>query len=984
MKRLPLILLFALTSPVLFSQSLPLLWESRYAGAGDNSDKFNKIIAVPGGNYVAVGYTTRNGKYKDYLVAKIDGTTLDTMWVRTKGTGSGDDEAISCAADAAGNIYVTGYRDGGTTQDDIYTIKYDPSGVDLWDTAYNDVDSAFLDDRPVDCAVDASGNFIIAGWTEQGTWATNQDDYMLLKYDSNGILIWRTRYDRSGFKDQAAAMAVDNLGDVFVTGRSSNGSDDDFVTMKLNGADGSASWVKIYSGGNGDDRATAIALDNAGNPVVTGRYDNGTNDDFRTIKYSSAGNILWTRASFGCCGNDRPFAIAIDQSTNDVYVTGESDVDLTTLTDYDILTFKYNASGVPQWNKTWAGGALNEDVPSDIAVDAFGNIIICGKTDGDPDPNHSNFDWVTLKYDASGTPQYSKTKNGSRNDDDEATSLVIDAPGNAIVAGYINNTTTQKDASRIEYDAIGNPALEKHYNGEGDFNESAHAMVQDGSGNTYIAGYAYTESDNKNIFAAKIDPSGNLVDTFLFNGTNDDDDELAAIAYDGTGNLYACGYTKTDGEKSNFILIKFNMNMDSAWTRTYNFISQSDKAVSLVVDNTGIYVTGVSDADANDTTANDDIVTMKFDAGGNVIWTTRYNDIFNFRDEPVKIILGQNNRVYVTGRNTNSHDDDIVLLAYDRTTGVDIPPFPKSWNSNFLDDDRAADIIEDASGNIYICGYSQSGSFVEDYTVLKYDAAGSLQWSVGYDGTAGQEDQATSIALDASGNVVVTGKTDVDNTSTVTNYNYGTFIYDPSGNYICPDSLPFTYNGAGNGDDVPVTVHVNGNDILVTGQSAEGINTARNKNIMVRFISEGACSRLAEYAEYDGPAHGGDAPNASIVASSSIFVTGSSDGADNQKDIITLKFDITTGVNDASAVQATASVYPNPMTSTAVVSVQGELAGRNDLHLSVYNVLGELVYEKPNMGSQVTLDKKDFTEGVYSFRVLADGHTVATGRFIAD
>src|SRR6185295_226202 len=131
MKKSFCVLSFSLLTIFSWAQSLPLLWQSRYAGAGDNSDKFNKIISVPGGNYVAVGFTTRNGKYKDFLTVKINGTNMDTLWTRTKGTGSGDDEAISCAVDAAGNIFVTGYRDGGTTQDDIYTIKYDPSGTDL-------------------------------------------------------------------------------------------------------------------------------------------------------------------------------------------------------------------------------------------------------------------------------------------------------------------------------------------------------------------------------------------------------------------------------------------------------------------------------------------------------------------------------------------------------------------------------------------------------------------------------------------------------------------------------------------------------------------------------------------------------------------------------------------------------------------------------------------------------------------------------------
>jgi hypothetical protein len=66
------------------------------------------------------------------------------------------------------------------------------------------------------------------------------------------------------------------------------------------------------------------------------------------------------------------------------------------------------------------------------------------------------------------------------------------------------------------------------------------------------------------------------------NGTNDDDDELNSIAYDGNGALYACGYTKTSGQKSNYITMKLNLNLDTLWIRTYNFTpNQSDKAVSL-------------------------------------------------------------------------------------------------------------------------------------------------------------------------------------------------------------------------------------------------------------------------------------------------------------------------------------------------------------------------------------------------------------------
>lgn len=187
------------------------------------------------------------------------------------------------------------------------------------------------------------------------------------------------------------------------------------------------------------------------------------------MKYSSAGTLQWSKTWSGVAQNDRCSCVAIDQSNNDVYVGGASDVDLSSVTDYDLVIIKYNTSGTQQWWHTWGGAAQGDDAVADVAVDPFSNAIITGYTDTEPLTGISNNDWITIKYNSAGTKQYEKIKNGSRNDDDVPYSIVIDAAGNAIVAGYLNNTATQKDASRIEYDAIGNPAFTESYNGEGDF-----------------------------------------------------------------------------------------------------------------------------------------------------------------------------------------------------------------------------------------------------------------------------------------------------------------------------------------------------------------------------------------------------------------------------------------------------------------------------------------------------------------------------------
>src|SRR6185295_5671954 len=115
-----------------------------------------------------------------------------------------------------------------------------------------------------------------------------------------GTLLWTNRYHGpgNGF-DQARAAVVDSSGNVFVTGFSSS-SNNDYATIAYSGP-GVPLWTNRYNGtGNGDDEAKGIAVDNSGNVFVTG-YSTGTNgnSDFATIKYSSAGAPLWTNRYHG-------------------------------------------------------------------------------------------------------------------------------------------------------------------------------------------------------------------------------------------------------------------------------------------------------------------------------------------------------------------------------------------------------------------------------------------------------------------------------------------------------------------------------------------------------------------------------------------------------------------------------------------------------------------------------------------------------------
>ena len=138
---------------------------------------------------------------------------------------------------------------------------------------------------------------------------------------------WVARYNGPvNGDDYGYAIALDNSGNIYVTGSSRGpGTEFDYATVKYNSA-GQQQWTARYTGpGNGFGEAQAIAVDGSGNVYVTGHSPGaGTADDYATIKYDSAGQQQWV-ARYNGAGNsgDEAHAIALDSSGN-VYVTGQS------------------------------------------------------------------------------------------------------------------------------------------------------------------------------------------------------------------------------------------------------------------------------------------------------------------------------------------------------------------------------------------------------------------------------------------------------------------------------------------------------------------------------------------------------------------------------------------------------------------------------------------------------------------------------------
>lgn len=435
------------------------------------------------------------------LVSASSFSQVNQQWARRYNNLDGgykSDFAQAIAVDASGNVYVTGVSESSETGNDYGTVKYDAAGNQVWTRRYSG--PLNRSDEARDVAVDASGNVYVTGSSDDETNESNFDDHDVttVKYDSAGNQIWVRRYDAAENDVEGGeggnAVAVDAAGNVYVAGYSSGGFDT-YVVVKYDAA-GNELWARNYNAGNGDAIATALVVDASGNVHVTGQSatEGYTETQYSTIKYKTDGTQLWAR-SYSNADKDpaQAYALAVDASGN-VYVTG------------DIGTVKYNAAGT----RLWAASSAGEDV----AVDASGNVYVVGSGG-------------TIKYNAAGTELWRKFVRSL------ARSLVaLDGLGNVYVAesnpngGGSDPDITDFDLATRKYNASGTQLWVQYYNGPSDSYDAAAGLVVDASGNVYVTGYSEDAETGYDYITVKYSQTGlpQAVSSFtLINADNNND-----------------------------------------------------------------------------------------------------------------------------------------------------------------------------------------------------------------------------------------------------------------------------------------------------------------------------------------------------------------------------------------------------------------------------------------------------------------------------
>lgn len=429
--------------------------------------------------------------------------TTNWLWAKGAGS-AGSEAVLGTASDNNGNLYVIGWYSSATITfgsltltnpgvgtGDVFVVKYDATGTALWAKTFGGAEG----DIGNGIAADALGNVYITGsfasstinfGTTTLTNAGTGSDVFIVKLTSSGTEVWAKSAGGVG-SDRGNAITVDLLGNIFTTGAftsasinfgtgslSNASSVNDFFIVKQD-ANGNTLWAK-NAGGINADTGFSIACDSIGNVYAAGAFASSTinfgsgiltnsaggTQDIFVVKYNSLGTAVWSSRSGGSL-EDAANGIAVKK--NNVYVTGgfssaSINFSTSTLTNNlagtsDVFLAKYDLDG----NSIWANSAGDADseAGNGVAIDSLGNAFITGFFIS----NNISFGGNTLTnagagyrevfvtaYSSSGNVSWAKTTTGGTFDE-VGNAITVSNNGAIYVGGMFNSSLVSFDATTL-------------------------------------------------------------------------------------------------------------------------------------------------------------------------------------------------------------------------------------------------------------------------------------------------------------------------------------------------------------------------------------------------------------------------------------------------------------------------------------------------------------------------------------------------------
>ena len=260
------------------------VWNKTFGGT--NEERGFSVQQSTEGGYIIAGTTLSfgNGNYDVWLI-KTDANGNE-VWTQTFG-GANYEEGLSVQQSNDGGYIITGTTlSFGNGVANIYLIKTDGNGNELWNKTFGGTNNNWS--YSVQQTTD--GGYIVIGYTN--SFGNGAADVYLIKTDGSGNELWNKTFggvnDDGGFSVQQT-----NDGGYVVAGytKSAGNGDADVYLIKTDGS-GNELWNKTF-GGTYEDGGFDVQQTTDGGYILTGKtlYAGGVDSDLYLIKTDGNGNV---------------------------------------------------------------------------------------------------------------------------------------------------------------------------------------------------------------------------------------------------------------------------------------------------------------------------------------------------------------------------------------------------------------------------------------------------------------------------------------------------------------------------------------------------------------------------------------------------------------------------------------------------------------------------------------------------------------------
>ncbi|RDI04500.1 T9SS type A sorting domain-containing protein [Flavobacterium sp. AG291] len=652
------------------------LWETTFDNGNEGIEVPNAMVIGVDGSVYITGITW-SGNSVDYLTLKYNSNGQE-QWHITENPANSEtwNEATAIAVDADQNVIVTGYSPNPDGWLNYHTIKYNLDGTKLWEQAYNyestDPDNIadVTNSVPRAITTDADGNIFVTG-----TFDTFLNRIGTLKYDSSGAQQWVQTYKSGTEITLGWKISVTN-NTLYVAGSHLGGFSDDGTVLLSYNTDGTQNWVQETTDLIETANAT-LGFDTTGNIIVSANGMTPGAEEWeqdvaaRAYKYSPDGNLLGQAA----------FVISTTDGTASMTGSAGTGIDSNGNVYFSVNSFYSENGSVFETVKSgfdttspeiqWSSMYSNLGSPAASMLNAFadsnGNTFSTGSyynfTEGMLVPNY-----FIVKHDAEGNILWNVAYNAANGNAADGIIGRTDADGNAYVCllpGFeeyppvlkvikLSPEGTQLWSSEIEL-----------------YSPAVHVLEPQADGSVFLGGTAYETEDSQNasFLGIKINAqgtqewktfmpgiSGNNIFT-INSGKVDTNDRLILTGAHGSGNFMS--------QNVNLTVVQFNADGTPGWITPVVIQGQSSSGTDLFISaDNSIYVNGYSQ---NTETYNEDILTAKINATGEILWSQ------TFGEEDKK------ERSYTLKPFSNG---DIAVIGYSLANSGDIHNALIKYNSN--------------------------------------------------------------------------------------------------------------------------------------------------------------------------------------------------------------------------------------------------------------------------------------------------------------